>query len=89
MSECVLDNKLRHHSQLTACTDNRLDYLDKHADAPSSFWESTTDTGDSGVHQEGDGEGAPGGAAEPKSLKCLDCGKSFRNQALAEYHSSK
>jgi protein-arginine kinase activator protein McsA len=37
---------------------------------------------------EGGGEGA-GAGAEAKSLKCLECGKTFKNEALASYHGEK
>jgi hypothetical protein len=38
-----------------------LDFLEKHADEPAAFWEAKEE-----VHEEGDEEGAPGGAAEAK-----------------------
>ncbi|KDE04163.1 hypothetical protein MVLG_05388 [Microbotryum lychnidis-dioicae p1A1 Lamole] len=71
-----------------------LDYIDEHANEPSGFWDvpfekpAKTTTG-VGEHEEGDEEGAPGGAAEAKSLTCTDCGKRFRNHALASYHGEK
>ncbi|POY72891.1 hypothetical protein BMF94_4052 [Rhodotorula taiwanensis] len=55
-----------------------LDYLEKHADESEEFWAEV---------EEG-GEGAVAGE-EAKSLKCSECGKLFRNQALASYHSTK
>ncbi|SCV73172.1 BQ2448_7097 [Microbotryum intermedium] len=72
-----------------------LDYIDEHANEPSAFWETPVEQAKSalvaaaGQHEEGDEEGAPGGAAEAKSLTCTDCGKRFRNHALASYHGEK
>ncbi|GAA5971300.1 hypothetical protein JCM21900_004495 [Sporobolomyces salmonicolor] len=57
-----------------------LDYLEKHADAPASFWETASEEGD------GVGEDVE---VEAKSLRCTECGKVFRNQALAQYHGTK
>ncbi|GAA5900835.1 hypothetical protein JCM8208_004623 [Rhodotorula glutinis] len=60
-----------------------LDFLEKHADESESWWEA--------ADEDEDEEGAPSGADNPeaKSLRCGDCGKLFRNQALASYHSTK
>ncbi|GAA5990311.1 hypothetical protein JCM10908_007308 [Rhodotorula pacifica] len=55
-----------------------LDYLEKHADESEDFWSAV---------EEGGEEAAAG--EEAKSLKCSECGKLFRNQALASYHSTK
>lgn len=38
-----------------------LDFLEKHADESAAFWEKADEE-----HEEGDEEGAPGGAAEAK-----------------------
>ncbi|KAM0786167.1 hypothetical protein ACM66B_006974 [Microbotryomycetes sp. NB124-2] len=67
-----------------------LDYIDKHADKPQQFWEAPADeaTGGGGNDDDGDGDVTMAGA-EAKSLKCLDCGKLFKNAALANYHGEK
>lgn len=55
-----------------------LDYLEKHADESEDFWSAVEEGGEEAVAGE-----------EAKSLKCSECGKLFRNQALASYHSTK
>ncbi|GAA5872700.1 hypothetical protein JCM1840_004493 [Sporobolomyces johnsonii] len=60
-----------------------LDYLEQHADEPASFWEAASEEG------EDDGEGTMDVEVEAKSLRCTECGKVFRNQALAQYHGTK
>ncbi|KAK4050007.1 hypothetical protein OIV83_003831 [Microbotryomycetes sp. JL201] len=63
-----------------------LDYIDKHADKPQQFW-------DEPAGQDGSAnatnEPASAADAEAKSLKCLECGKLFKNAALANYHGEK
>ncbi|KAF9269301.1 hypothetical protein L218DRAFT_953866 [Marasmius fiardii PR-910] len=39
--------------------------------------------------QMGAGAGAEGGDQEAKSIKCAQCGKTFRNTALANFHAEK
>ncbi|GAA5863376.1 hypothetical protein JCM8547_006963 [Rhodosporidiobolus lusitaniae] len=64
-----------------------LDYLEKHSEEPEEFWSSTSADGDD--EDEG-AENVPGaGEVEAKSLKCMECGKTFRNTALAQYHGTK
>ncbi|CEQ42673.1 SPOSA6832_04526 [Sporobolomyces salmonicolor] len=55
-----------------------LDYLEKHADAPASFWETASEEGDGVGVGEDDGESN----VEVEA-------KVFRNQALAQYHGTK
>ncbi|BGP57975.1 hypothetical protein JCM8202v2_005632 [Rhodotorula sphaerocarpa] len=55
-----------------------LDYLEKHADESEDWWAEVEEGGEEAVAGE-----------EAKSLKCSECGKLFRNQALASYHSTK
>ncbi|BGO95268.1 hypothetical protein NBRC10512_003031 [Rhodotorula toruloides] len=55
-----------------------LDYLEKHADEGEEFWAEPVEGEEEGVVD-----------LEAKSLKCSECGKLFRNQALAQYHSTK
>ncbi|GAA6036175.1 hypothetical protein JCM8097_006816 [Rhodosporidiobolus ruineniae] len=63
-----------------------LDFLEKHADKPDEFFLDSTDDGD---EDEG-AAGIPGAdQVEAKSLKCMECGKTFRNTALAQYHGTK
>ncbi|KAI5477703.1 Galactose-binding domain-like protein [Pseudohyphozyma bogoriensis] len=59
-----------------------LDWLQDHADDPEPAEGEEEDA------EMGDEEVVAGGA-EAKSLKCLECGKIFRNQALASYHGEK
>ncbi|TNY24083.1 ubiquitin-related domain-containing protein [Rhodotorula diobovata] len=61
-----------------------LDFLEKHADESETWWAAKEDDDE-------DDEGAPTGVDDPeaKSLRCGECGKLFRNQALASYHSTK
>ncbi|BGP27406.1 DNA-binding protein [Rhodotorula toruloides] len=55
-----------------------LDYLEKHADEGEEFWAEPVEGEEEAVVD-----------LEAKSLKCSECGKLFRNQALAQYHSTK
>lgn len=61
-----------------------LDWLINHADDPEPTKEDDEDMDDDEV--EGKASAAD---LVPKSLKCLQCGKMFRNTALASYHGDK
>ncbi|GAA6053267.1 hypothetical protein JCM3770_002686 [Rhodotorula araucariae] len=61
-----------------------LDYLEKHADESDEWWAAAAVADD-----EASGADAAMGDAEAKSLRCSECGKLFRNQALAQFHSTK
>ncbi|CAD6966391.1 unnamed protein product, partial [Tilletia laevis] len=65
---------------LQPAMDHILANLEKDVPAPGN---------DDHVQIEEPAEGAEGGDAEAKSIKCSECGKVFRNSALAQYHAEK
>ncbi|GAA6064505.1 hypothetical protein JCM10212_001813 [Sporobolomyces blumeae] len=67
-----------------------LDYLEKHADEKEEWWSQQDEprgegdeAGDAAAAGQGEGE------LEAKSLRCNECGKTFRNAALAQFHGTK
>ncbi|GAA5885841.1 hypothetical protein JCM16303_000076 [Sporobolomyces ruberrimus] len=66
-----------------------LDFLEKNADQKEEWWsakdepEANADEGDEGM------EGVVQGDVEAKSLRCTECGKIFKNAALAQFHGTK
>ncbi|GAA5978622.1 hypothetical protein JCM11641_002792 [Rhodosporidiobolus odoratus] len=73
-----------------------LDFLELHSEKSDDWWvkQAEMDAQD-GDGEEGDAAAAAAAAAEggeeggAKSLKCMECGKTFRNTALAQYHGTK
>ncbi|CAD6928344.1 unnamed protein product [Tilletia controversa] len=65
---------------LQPAMDHILANLEKDVPAPGN---------DDHVQIEEPADGAEGGDAEAKSIKCSECGKVFRNSALAQYHAEK
>ncbi|GAA5918349.1 hypothetical protein JCM6882_007294 [Rhodosporidiobolus microsporus] len=60
-----------------------LDYLEANSEKPDEWWVAE------GEGDEDEEMTALEGQGEAKSLKCMECGKVFRNTALAQYHGTK
>ncbi|GAA5931123.1 uncharacterized protein JCM15063_002549 [Sporobolomyces koalae] len=68
-----------------------LDFLEKHADQSEEWWSTTTTTSSTTENKEEDDDQDVEiqGSVEAKSLRCTECGKTFRNAALAQFHGTK
>ncbi|GAA5827749.1 hypothetical protein JCM11251_007654 [Rhodosporidiobolus azoricus] len=62
-----------------------LDYLEANSEKPDEWWVSQAEEG----ADEDEEMAKLEGEGEAKSLKCMECGKIFKNTALAQYHGTK
>ncbi|GAA6008362.1 hypothetical protein JCM11491_004449 [Sporobolomyces phaffii] len=68
-----------------------LDFLEKNADQKEEWWANNDDANDEGAGEGADDamDGVVQGDVEVKSLRCTECGKIFKNAALAQFHGTK
>ncbi|GAA5914587.1 uncharacterized protein JCM6883_004429 [Sporobolomyces salmoneus] len=66
-----------------------LDFLEKNADQTEEWWTSTWEGAAGGDDEDEAMEGVVQGDEEAKSLRCTECGKIFKNAALAQFHGTK
>lgn len=64
-----------------------LDFLEKNADQKEEWWTSSESSAADDEDQAM--EGVVQGDVEAKSLRCTECGKVFKNAALAQFHGTK
>ncbi|GAA5852423.1 hypothetical protein JCM3766R1_001884 [Sporobolomyces carnicolor] len=65
-----------------------LDFLEKNADQPEEWWTAAVEEPAAGDEGDEDMQVVQGDV-EAKSLRCTECGKIFKNAALAQFHGTK
>lgn len=68
-----------------------LDFLEKNADQKEEWWTTSNEDKAEANEEDEDStmEGVVQGDVEAKSLRCTECGKIFKNAALAQFHGTK